>query len=217
MKKYKKLLVILVVFIFCPKNVKALLCENIDKVRYKDLAKNISYSYDAVEKNGDVKFTVTFSNIPKEFAIKNVDRNEWYGYKNSELKISNLESNKNYRFDVYVESDDGCDNLVMYTFNINLPYYNKYYTDSLCNGIEQYKLCQKWVNTQYTYEEWKRQVNKYRDSLKQDIQKEEEVKNKSWLEKIVEFYGQTYYIILPLVILIGGITIYVYNKKRELF
>ena len=146
-----------------------------------------------------------------------MDRNEWYGYKNSELKISNLESNKNYRFDVYVESDDGCDNLVMYTFNINLPYYNKYYTDSLCNGIEQYKLCQKWVNTQYTYEEWKRQVNKYRDSLKQDIQKEEEVKNKSWLEKIVEFYGQTYYIILPLVILIGGITIYVYNKKRELF
>ncbi len=217
MKKYRKLFVILVVFIFCPKNVKALLCENIDKVRYQDLAKNISYSYDAVEKNGNVKFTVTFSNIPKQFAIKNVNRNEWYSYKGSELKISNLESNKNYRFDIYVESDDGCDNISLYTFNINLPYYNKYYTDSLCKGIEQYKLCQKWVNTQYTYEEWKKQVNKYRDSLNERNKKEDEKNTKSWIEKIIELYGQTYYIILPLVIIIGGIIIYVYNKKRDLF
>lgn len=217
MKKYKKFFVILVVFIFCPKNVRALLCENIDKVRYQDLAKNISYSYDAVENNGTVKFTVTFSNIPKQFAIKNVNRNEWYSYKGSELKIANLESNKNYRFDIYVESDDGCDNIAMYTLNVNLPYYNKYYTDSLCRGIEQYKLCQKWVNTQYTYEEWKKQVNKYRDSLNESNKKEDEKNTKSWIEKIIELYGQTYYIILPLVIIIGGIIIYVYNKKRDLF
>lgn len=217
MKKYRKLFIILVLFVVCPKNVKALLCENVDKVRYQDLAKNISYSYDAVEKNGNVKFTVTFSNIPEHFAIKNVNRNEWYSYKNSELKIANLESNKNYRFDIYVESDDGCDNISLYTFNISLPYYNKYYTDSLCKGIEQYKLCQKWINAQYTYEEWKIQVNKYRDSLEQSRIPTEDENQQSWMEKIIEFYGKTYYIILPLIIGIGGLIIFVYNRKKDLF
>lgn len=217
MKKGRKIFIILVLFVCCPKTVKALLCENIDKVRYQDLAKNISYSYDAIEQNGNVKFTVTFSNIPKGFAIKNATLNNWYSYKSSELKIANLKSNKNYRFDIYVETDDGCNNISMYTFNVNLPYYNKYYADSLCKGIEQYKLCQKWVNAQYTYDEWKKQVNKYRESLQQERPNEEEENTKSWIEKLIEAYGKTYYIILPLIIGIGGIIIYVYNRKRDLF
>ncbi len=217
MKNYGKIVVFIALFLFCPRSIKALLCENVDKVRYQDLAKNISYSYDAIEKNGNVKFTITFSNIPKNFAIKHVALNQWFGYKGNELKIENLEPNKSYRFDIFVEEGEGCDNIVMYTINISLPFYNKYYKDPLCEGIESYKLCQKWVQTDYSYEEWKKQVNKYRDSKEETIVKEEEKKNNSWIEKIIEVYGNIYYIVLPLIIGIGGIIIFIYNKKRDLF
>ncbi len=217
MKKYSKIMILLVLFVLFPKDAEALLCENVYKVKYQELAKNITYSYDATEKNGTVNFTLTFSNVQKGFALKDDEGSVWYYPKNSEIVIKNLKSKTNHRYDVYVTSG-GCANLSLYTFNVLLPGYNKYYKDELCNGIEKYVLCQKWTNKEMTYEEWKKNVTTYRGSLnKDDIEQNNAEKDKTIMEKIIEVYGEIYYIVLPILIVVGSIIIYTYNKKRELF
>ena len=84
-------------------------------------------------------------------------------------------------------------------------------------GIEEYKLCQKWASVSYDYDTWKSKVEEYRKSLIKDENKEEKKNNYSILEKIVDVYGDIYYIVLPAIVIVGVISIYIYNKKRELF
>lgn len=218
MRKFSKILMLLVLFLLLPKNVSALLCNNDERVKYQDMARNITYSYDAVEKNGKVIFTLTFANVHKDLALVNARNDKWYYQKNQVITITNLEPNASYRYEVYSIADDGCKNMDMYTINVLLPSYNKYHKDSLCEGIEDYELCNKWKNVNYTYEEWKEKVKLYKDSLTPELE-EDKIKDdsKTLLEKIIEAYGQLYYIVLPIVIVVGALTIYIYNKKRELF
>lgn len=217
MNRISKIIVLLTLFIVCP-SVKALSCTNAKKVKYQDMARNIAYTYDAKDVKGESVFTLTFSNIPSSLALRNARTGKWYYPKNNEITISNLNPRFNYRYDVFAVDNKGCNNIALYTINIILPSFNKYYSDELCKGIENYELCQKWANIKYSYEEWKNKVNEYKESL---IPKEKELtkqeKNQKLLEKIVDAYGKVYYIILPLIITLGSIGIMIYNKKRELF
>ena len=218
MKKCSKWIILLVLFVLCPKNVDALSCTNAKKVNYQDMAKNIAYSYDAKDVTGTSVFTLTFSNVPKSLALRNARTGKWYFSKNNEIVITNLKANLSYRYDVFAVDGQGCDNIALYTLNIILPYFNKYYSDPLCSGIEEYELCQKWANIKYSYEDWKIKVKAYKDSL---IPKEEtltpEEERMNLIERIVDIYGDIYYIIFPIIIVVGMTWIYLYNKKRELF
>lgn len=218
MMKYSKLIILLVLFVLCPKNVDALLCPNDEKVKYQEMAKNIAYTYDAKEVKGKTVFSVTFSNMPSSLALMNPIGGKWYYSKGKDLTISNLETNKNYRYDVYVTGDTGCTDIVLYTLNIVLPSYNKYHSDPACEGIENYKLCQKWANVNYSYEEWKIKIQEYKDSLipEEEVKTSKE-KRMSLIEKIIDVYADVYYIVFPIIIIICIIWIYVYNKRRELF
>jgi len=217
-RKYSNFLILLIIVLF-PIKVDALSCLNSMKVKYQNMARNIAYSYDAKEVKGKTVFTLIFSNVPSSLAINNASKGGWYyRNKNGEIVISNLNANTNYRYDVYAIDKQGCDNISLYSFNIILPYYNKYYTDPLCKGIENYSLCQKWINVVYEYDDWVNKIEKYKKSLiiEEEIVTPEE-KRESIIEKIVDFYGKIYYIIFPIIIIAGLLTIYVYNKKRELF
>ncbi len=218
MQKFSKILMLLVLFVLLPKNVSALLCENAEKVKLQEQAKNISYSYDAIEKNGKVDFTVAFSNGPSDFALKNPKTGKWYYFKNGLITISGLESNTRYRYDVYYIKDTGCESIALFTFNVVLPSFNSYYNDALCEGIEEYALCSKWKNISYTYEEWKQKVILYKESLKPEINEPNtEEEGKKLLEQLIEIYGEIYYILLPGIIVSGIVIIHVYNKKHDLF
>lgn len=218
MMKYSKLIILLVLFVLCPKNVDALSCTNDEKVKYQDMSKNIAYTYDAKDVKGKSVFTLTFSNVPSSLILRNARTGKKYYPKKNEIVITGLEANLSYRYDTFAIDGQGCENIALYTLNIVLPHFNKYHDDELCNGIENYELCQKWANVNYSYEEWKIKIKEYKDSL---IPKEEEPtakeKRLSLIEKIIDIYADIYYIIFPIIIIICIIWIYVYNKKRELF
>lgn len=216
MKKYGKIIVLLTFLVFCPKSVKALLCENEEKVRWQALAQNVNVSYDAVEEDGKVTFTVTFSNLVENMLIVDEKTGREYPYTKPELTITGLRPNTSYRYGVYT-SEFRCSHQLFYTLYANIPPYNPYHNDEVCQGIETYKLCQKWTSISYTYDEWKQEVNKYKENLEKNKPVEENERKKSLIDKIVDFYSKTYYIILPIVIILGGIIIYVYNKRRDLF
>lgn len=216
MKKYSKVLILLILFVLCPRKVSAT-CSNEEMTLWRQLAQNVTVSYDAVEKDGKVMFSITFANMNKDLEIYDLDNQKFYSSKKSEITITKNKDSHTYRFDLY-SKDKYCGRISLYSVYADIPAYNPYHKDEVCKGIEDYALCKKWALIKYSYEDWKDKVISYKESL---IPKEEEVKEKKKhigiIEKIVDIYGDTYYIILPIVILGGIVWIYVYNKKRELF
>ena len=233
----KKILLFIGLFILLPMNAKAALCENKDMIAYQEQAKNISVTYEYEETDDDIIFNIKFSNVPMQFTVFDVDAFQNYFYKGdgedftyvdafgiqsyipveSEFVIPNVEKNKSYKFQIFV-NDWSCRYNIMYTHYITIPPYNKYYKDSLCKGIEDYKLCNKWVNvSRYTYDEWKDEVNKYINK-KRIIPKEEEPEEiKGIFDYVIDFYLDYYYFILPIIIVLCIAGIVLYNKKHDLF
>lgn len=217
MGKYSKVIILLILLLLCPIKANALSCPNAKKVTYQEMATNIAYTYEAADVNGTSVFTLTFSNVFSSLALRNARTGKWIYPKNNEVVIKGLKANTSYRYDVFAVDGRGCDNLAIYTINVNLPYFNKYYSDPLCKGIEDYSLCMKWANVKYPYEEWQKKVTAYKESLIKEKEPTPSEKRNNILEKIVDAYGKVYYIIFPILIIGGSVWIYVYNKKRELF
>lgn len=216
MAKYKYVLLSILSFILLPISIKGAVCPDSEKVNYQSLAKNISYSYDYVEENESVHFNVTFVNIPEGFYLKDLNSKQAYNYSGSEMTINNLEQGKNLKYGVYTTSI-GCDGILLYTHYITLPYYNPYYKDELCNGVKNFMYCNKWVNKQITYEEFKGNIEKYKNKVNSNNIVEEEDNDFNVLNIIVDFYLKYYFIILPVIIIIGVIVIKNYNKEQDLF
>ena len=178
---YKKILLFIGLFILLPKSAKAVMCPNERMIKYQEQAKNISVNYEYEETNDDIIFNIKVSNVPMQFTVYDADAFQNYFYKGdgddfryldrdgvqsyvpvgSEFTIHNVKKNKSYKFQVFI-NDVACAYRILYTHYITIPPYNKYYKDSLCKGIEDYKLCQKWVNLSgMSYDEWKKQVTNY--------------------------------------------------------
>lgn len=215
MRKYKYAILSIFAFMLIPNSIKGAVCKDSDKVNYQSLAKNISISYDYKEEGTKAKFNLTFSNIPEGFYLVEYNSEQNYPYVGSEITIPNLSQGRSFKFEVYTTSL-GCDNIVLYTHYVTLPYYNPYYTDSLCDNIKNYKYCNKWVNKKITYSEFKENVEKYRNNIKKEEIKEEE-KQTSLFDTIISFYLDYYYIILPIIILTGIVTIRRSIRKQDLF
>jgi len=212
----KKLLLVLILFVLYPIQSKALMCNNESKVKYSEMAKNISVNYEYQEVDNDVIFNIKITNIPETFIIEDVRNHKTYNYSSSELVIPNVSKNTSYKFNV-LKDDQFCSWEIFYTHYINIPAYNYYYKDEVCKGIEDYKLCNKWLNINLSYDEWKNKVIEYKNSLNQDDDIIRDEKGKSILDIIIDFYLDWYYLILPSIIIISLASIYLYNRKHDLF
>lgn len=234
----KKILLVIGLFILLPTSTKAVLCDYNKKIAYQKQAQNISVSYEYIETEDDAIFNIKFGNIPEQFIV--YDATNYYNYFrqgdgrafgirndkegniapytpiDSEFTIENVEKNKSYTFQIFV-NDSSCIYKIMYTHYITIPGYNKFYKDKLCEGIEEYKLCKKFVNINMSYDEWKNKVSKYIDSLKKDEIVEETEEIKGVFDYLLDFYLEYYYFILPGIILIMMIGMVAYNKKHDLF
>ena len=212
----KKCLLVLMLFVLCPIQSKAIMCNNESKVKYSEMAKNISVSYEYQEVDNDIVFNIKITNIPETFIIEDYRTGKKYRYSSSELVIPNVSKNTSYKFNI-LKDDQFCSGEILYTHYINIPSYNYYYKDEVCKGIEDYKLCNKWLNITVSYEEWKNKVIEYKNSLnkKDDVLIEEE--EKGIFDIIIDFYLDWYYLILPSIIIISLVSIYLYNRKHDLF
>ena len=211
----KKIYLLLFLVILLPINAKALSCSNADSVRYQALAQNINYTYDYVEENNTVYFNITLSNLSSELYIYDVYKNSTYNYSQNEILLGNYKPGKTFKFKVY-STNTSCSD-VLYTIYISTPYYNSYYSHPLCNGLDNYKYCQKWTNVTIDYNTFVSAVNSYKESIKSDndIVKPEEYN--TLFDYILEYYMKYYYIGLPVIIIGSLLYIFIKNKKDRLF
>lgn len=214
---YKKILFVICLFVLLPSSAKAIMCGNDRKADFRKQAKNIATNYTYQEIENDVIFNITFDNIPSNFYLYDVDTGaKYYPNEQGSAIVNNVQKNKSYKYWVYVD-DALCEDETLFTHYITIPGYNPFYKDRLCEGIEDYKLCNKWININISYDEWKTEVNKYLKSTekKEIVAEKEEIKGV--FDYVIEFYASYYFIILPGVILLCILGIILYNKKHDLF
>lgn len=212
-------IVLLFSFILIPINVKALFCDYSELARLKNIANNIVVSYNYVEENGDVKFNIALANIRPGIKIIDVSLNQVYryGYTSAnlnEIVLYGYNDDTTYRFDVYAEST-ACASSKLISLYANLPAYNKYYDDTICRGIENYSLCQKWSKNDLTYELFLKKVNEYKKSLVVDPIDETKNNSNNQFTYILTLLADYYYYFLIIVIAGGSYSIYHLAKKDD--
>jgi len=215
----KKLIYTFIIFFIGVLNVDAIFCDYSELTRIRKQASQVNIMSEYKEVDDEVLFTITIYNLrPNQYVIDTITNKRYdYGYnkeKESEIVIDNIKKSGMYKFEVY-SIENTCNEKALNTLYVTLPTYNKYYKDKLCKGIESYKLCQKWFGTEITYERFKEEINNYKNSIKPNEEIDEE-KEETIFDYLINIYINTYYIILPLFIIILLMPIYsIYKKKYK--
>ena len=196
MKKNICFFLLIFLLVFIPHKVNVL-CEDSELVRLSKLAQNVKFSYTYNENTS--KFTITVTNTTKDLNIEYINKEKKYN-SDKELNFYNLYSGK-HTFMIYSKSST-CSGEYLITKYVNLPYYNTLYNSSVCNGIENYKYCQKWNAVNSNREINYRKILEYKNELLKEqneiviVQSDENIILKFIREKYVEYY----YIMLPTII-----------------
>lgn len=210
MKKYLFLFLLLCF----PFGVKAY-CDVTNTPRLQKIANNLTFSYDYIEKDDGVTFNVTFYNMNKYLYIVDINNKMTYKFNNNNsISINGYKDGTKIEYRIY--ADAMCKDEYLKTIYINLPTYNKYYTDELCKGIESYKYCNKWVSATFTYYDFNQAIKAYKESLIEDEPIITEDTKVSILDEIISFYIKYYIYILPSIIIIF-ILVIVYLKNKDNF
>ena len=212
------LLVILIISF--PIKVKAY-CDYQELSRLKNIASNINYKIDYIEKDNKVEFTITLVNLHPEIYIRDVSNNKFYYYSDvikgkNELVLKGYSSGKTIRYDIYNNIKEFCDSEVLLSKYVTLPPYNPYYKDPICSGAEEYKLCQKWINMNMNYNNFKKEVENYKIMKdKKPIEEPVDEQPKD-INIILGFYMKYYIYILSSIIIGCLVWIYFLRKKDNL-
>lgn len=214
----KILFLIITIFIFSI-DVKALGyggCDYSIVSRMKSLVNNVNISYDYNVTNDQAYFNVTLNNITPEMYFVDSLTKKTYTYsdtQNGEITIYNYSgTSSNYKFYSALRE---CTGIKLGTKYYSFPIYNAYYNSDLCSDIPDFSLCQRWVNKDYSYSQFQKLVNDYKDSLVVDEEEDIVEYKKTFIDIIVEWYVNYYYYLLPLIIIVCGTVIFVNRRKNR--
>ena len=200
-----------------PSNVYADECNGTRINELKEMAKSIEVFYDydnsTLNLNSEeyIKFSkndegkavpygrliVTITGVNEEFSVKDITYKRTFTPSSFSGGILTLHFEKegNRRFEVYSNS---CNKTVR-TIYMQLPRYNDYHIDPLCEGIDGNDLavCNKWYAYDLDYDSFKKKVEDYKQKVKWE---EEELKRKNSIIYKVKNFFVNYYMYI-----IGGI------------
>lgn len=213
MKKYYLRIVFLVVLFAIPFHAKAA-CSYTDKVRLQKLAGNVSFGYRYNETKYSVIFEITVSNLTNEIYMIDRSTGKYHYSNNQDFKLENYQPGETIQFDFYAR-DANCTSEKLFTNYVTLPTYNPYYSSDICKGIEDFELCQKWLKHSMTYKEFYEGVTKFLNRTEVKLEPEEPEEDFNW-DAIIEFWANYYIYILLTIIIVGGIILYLHDRKSDL-
>lgn len=190
-------------------------CDYTRVANLKKIASNVNITYDYKIVDNKAYFDITFANLKNDIYIYDSFHEKAY-FNDGEVTIRDFESGISYRF--FIKSNDSsCKDDILFTKYVNLPKYNMYYGDPLCEGIEDYTLCQRWGSYYVSsYAEYKEQIMKYKESLNKKTDIKDNKNNKTLKDIVFDFLLDYYYIIL-IVIIVICMSIIIYKNKKDRF
>ena len=212
MKKYYFVIVFLLVLFVIPFRVKAA-CSYSDKVKFQKIAGNVNFSYNYVDTQYSVIFNITVSNLKNDIYMVDTSTGRTYYSNNEDFIIEGYKPGDTIRFDFYIK-DSSCMSQTIFSNYVTLPSYNRFYKNTLCEGIENFDYCQKWFKHNMTYKEFYEGIIAYKNQRTSQVEIPEE--KKEWDILIIEFWGKYYLFILLGIIAICMIIMYFYDRKNTL-
>ena len=180
------------------------------KLSLKEAGNDVTYRLSKSEKDGNISYALILYNVTDDMYITN---SENVRYKDT--KIDNLTPGSSFIINIYASNKNYCDGYKIGSKIINVPYYNKYSKDKLCEGYESYYLCKEDSNITLSEDEFKKEMNSYIESLKKSDKKEEkEIEDSSF--NILNFIDEyKYYIIGGVSLIIISIVVIVIVKRKK--
>lgn len=191
-------------------------CSTAEIVRLQKIAGNVNFKVDYTENYPIVKFHITISNMHPDIKIFDIHKGEIYTYgmdpaNPSEITIYNYDEDRTLEYIIY-STYASCPDEIVFKNYVTLPFYNHYYKNEQCQGLQGYKLCQKWEKNELNYAEFTETITEYKNSHKIPDSTEQKNDGKTY-DKIIEFVAKYYLIILiPIIVICGGLIIYIDKK-----
>jgi hypothetical protein len=212
----KKLLIMFgfLSFFFVTDLVNAASCEYSELARLKLSASNISISYDYVYdiESDDVKFSIRFDNLVNNIFIEDYKGNVYIYNGENSLVLNDYEDGNKYKFIISTDTTN-CLNKVLNVVYVNLPKYNSFYNDEVCEKAKDYYMCQMWYQHDLTEKEFVAKVEKYlNENNGNNGEKPDEV-----IDSIISFILEYYYYFIGLSVIIVLIIIIFFKSKEEEF
>lgn len=214
----RKIIFVFILLLLIPiTKVEGAVCSYNEIARLKKIASNVTISYDYIENNSSVVFNVTLNNLNDELYFVDQSNYQRYNYTEEELTISNYRSGQTIRY-VFYATDPDCTDTPLYTARVILPTYNQYYKDEVCNGVENYSLCQKWSSHNLTYTNFVQKVNEYKNSLNSPtIPVEPSIPVEVSITQLIVDFLLDYYIYIVIVISLALIGILFIRKRDNIY
>lgn len=200
-------------------------CDQYDLIKLQKLASNVTTTYEHQEvfpneaKYGIVTFKVYIDNLDSRIYLKNTETNAIYTTLTRQVIIDNVLPGTNIALTAFA-NDYGCHGEELVTMYINVPSYNKFYTDELCETYPKNKLCKKWSLVDISYDEFKKRL--LESERKEEIIIEEEEKKKTFIDyflDVIVFLDKYKYPIFGAMIIIPviGIIMIKISKRKDEF
>ena len=220
MRRYYQIILFMVFIILIPNKVSAL-CDNNAKARLKSITANVTFATKYVESNNSVNFYITLANLHPEIYIKDATSFKYYYYNSKatnphELTISGYLPGRSIKYEFYTKNV-GCTGEVLLVRYVTLPPYNRFYSDPLCQGIEDYTFCQKWIKTNLSYNQFKQKIAIYKSNGETEPPVQEEFNEPPIFISLVEKLWRQYYVYILATTIVACIA-YIYQyKRRDMF
>ena len=219
MKKKNFLIVILILVIsFYKINVEAASCTLDEKKALKQEAQAIEIIANLDSEESPIHehyYSVNFTNFNQKFYITDSDgaRYEYNSKHNSDKLYGKYAPGKIVTFKIYGAMGKNCAFELLSTIRVTFEHYNDYYLSPLCEGIEEYSLCQRNYSGKIESESWfVEQVKKYKASLEKQ---EEPEKEKNIIEEITKYLAENPHIIVIAIVVILLIIVIIVIKIKE--
>ncbi len=210
-----KKILLLVLLLIPYSKVNASFCSYKELAELREIASNITYRYDYIESDDNIVFNISLANLTPDTYILDSETNQTYYFSKSEIVISGYQDDTSVGFKVYSDNSD-CEGQLLSTIWVNLPTYNEYYKDPLCETIPNYSLCNRWSTHTLRYDEFVQNIKDYLEPDDVIVIPEVEEEDSIW-DLALELLLNYYYIPLLLIILIAGISIYRINKRDNIY
>jgi len=195
-------------------------CSYSEVSRLKSLVNNINISYDYREINNKIYFDVTINNITPDMYFYDYFNNKTYYYSDTnsgEITIYGYTDYYGYQNKYkFYSALNNCYGISIGSKYYNIPTYNRFYSDPICSDIPNFNLCQKFIQNNYSYDEFIKLANEYKANKDKTEEEENVIEYKEDIfDKFVDLYVNYYYYFFIGIILICSIVIFLKRDKNK--
>lgn len=170
------------------------------KLSYADCKEEVIERFSEIENHYVITYELDKENMNYNLTLKKDESNDYVYI----IQPDNFECKKETEttdicsnvqpgtYTVKIMSFNNNCNVIVKETTIDLPEHNKYYDDPLCNGIEEFILCQPTYDKSISYEDFVSRINTYKNSKAK--KEKQEIANKND-NKINEYIAKNYQIL----------------------